>query len=85
MCFDDDAEVVPANKPLAMRFDEAEFVHPERPLESVDAVQNDHEDDIQADHEASSLAGSVRALLCQQHCFVSRSCISSHSFSCTSM
>ena len=60
MRFDDDAEVVAAGNPVTVHFDENECVHPERPVDSVEAV-HDVEDDADGDHEASSLVGSVRS------------------------
>ncbi|CAL8470518.1 g10060 [Coccomyxa elongata] len=58
VCFDDEeAELFPQNKLPAMEFEGAGCVHPSRPQEAVETVQ-DLEDDSEAEHEASSLAGS---------------------------
>ncbi|BDA45882.1 hypothetical protein COCOBI_07-6690 [Coccomyxa sp. Obi] len=58
VCFDDEeAELVSPSKPPAMEFEGAGCVHPSRPQEAVETVQ-DLEDDSEAEHEASSLAGS---------------------------
>ncbi len=63
VCFDDEeAELVPQNKSPAMEFEGAGCVHPSRPQEAVETVQ-DLEDDSEAEHEASSLAGSVTTCL----------------------
>lgn len=57
VCFDDEeAELLPATKP--MQFEGADCVHPSRPQEDVEAVP-DLDEDNDAEHEASSLAGSV--------------------------
>ena len=57
VCFDDEeAELLPATKP--MQFEGADCVHPSRPHEDVEAVP-DLDEDNDAEHEASSLAGSV--------------------------
>ncbi|KAK9903964.1 hypothetical protein WJX75_001474 [Coccomyxa subellipsoidea] len=56
VCFDDEeAELLPATKP--MQFEGADCVHPSRPQEDVEAVP-DLDEDNDAEHEASSLAGS---------------------------
>lgn len=61
VCFDDEeAELIPQSKPPAMEFEGAGCVHPGRPQEAVETVQ-DLEDDSEAEHEASSLAGSVKS------------------------
>ena len=61
VCFDDEeAELLPATKP--MHFEGADCVHPSHPQEAVEAVP-DLDEDNDAEHEASSLAGSVSLLL----------------------
>ena len=61
VCFDDEeAEMVPQSKPPAMEFEGAGCVHPSRPQEAVETVQ-DLKDDSETEHEASSLAGSVNS------------------------
>ncbi len=64
VCFDDEeAELLPATKP--MQFEGADCVHPTRPQEAVEAVP-ELEEDNDAEHEASSLAGSVSPRLCHK-------------------